>query len=57
MIRSHAYKRRRAAMIKAALVLAAGIVLFMPKLEDFQLPDSGSFGWAPFITSVQAGES
>jgi hypothetical protein len=57
MIRSQAYKRRRAAMIKAALVFAVGIVLFMPKLEDLRLPDTGSFRWASFITAVQAGES
>jgi hypothetical protein len=57
MIRGQAYKRRRAAMIKAAVVLAVGIVLFMPKLEDLRLPDTGSFGWDPFITTVQAGES
>ena len=57
MFQSQAYRRRRAAMIKAALVLAVGIVLFMPKLEELRLPDPGSFEWAPFVTAVQAGES
>lgn len=56
MIRGSAYRRRRAAMIKAALVLATTVVLFTPKLEDFQPPDIGSFGLAPFITAAQAGE-
>ena len=56
MIRGHAYKRRRAAMIKVALVVTAGVVLFTPKMEDFQLPDVGSFGSVPLITVALAGE-
>ena len=57
MIRGHAHKRRRTAIIKAALVLVAGIVLFTPKMESLRIPDVGSFGLPPFITDAQAGES
>ena len=57
MIRGYAYKRRRAAIIKAALVLVAGVVLFTPKMENLPIPDVGSFGPGPFITEAQAGES
>ena len=56
MIRCNAYRRRRAAIIRATVLLAAGLVLFTPKLEDFRLPDIGSFGSTPFIGAVQAGE-
>ena len=56
MIRCNAYRRRRAAIIKATLLLAAGVVLFTPKLDDFQLPDIGSFGSTSFIGAVQASE-
>ena len=56
MIRCNAYRRRRAAILRATLLLAAGVVLFTPKLEDFRLPDIGSFGSTPFIGAAQAGE-
>lgn len=56
MIHGHVFKRRRATRIKAALMLATALVLLMPKLEDFQLPDLGPLG-ALFITAVQAGAS
>lgn len=57
MIRGYAYRRRRGAIVKAALVLVAAVVLFTPKMENLRIPDVGLLGPGPFITEAQAGES
>lgn len=57
MIRGYAYRRRRAAFVKGALALVLGAVLFTPKADGLRLPELGSFGFAPFVTDVQASET